>query len=729
MSSASRSLALLRDHVSTRLGADGQDVWSDSILRLDSDGRPSASAFQIPIELLAPCGIASILDTANERNAKLKRQAEKAFGGDASFAPIAPRGGVSESAVAVLGVRWSWMFCYGADNEVDFSRGITWLGGRNSCGKTALLDVLTIGLYGSGIPSRSSENPTDFVNRMRPAQTTCDPSVSVVLCAADARRYQVHRRWTESGGKVTLACSVKDVTDPTAPVLVCKTATAVKDWVAKRVGSKEHFLRCCVLTQYNDMDFFGIDASKQIDLLMDDVDDDEVADKDAVQACADLLKSLQSGLNVVCKCVSAARDAIRSSSFDDGGGVESDVEQMRSDRTALENAMDELRVTLRDNKSVWSPLLRGLGLRDMPPARTVSDSIADLLQTQQSIASAAAAEKNDQEPKRQREDSVHLRSMKTELARLRSTYDSFPYNPDCSACRGVPFRVQMRKLQAAIAAETADELPAQPPASPSPEDRLRHVEDRLRLWRAIQAALPQYDEFLVAKDTYDKMKARDSELTLAIEKHKAAAEERARRSVLESVHAELHKRLDVLTRARRVLSGYRCHVFEHRILPQFVRHMNQVLECFPSTEGRELRVSASKQFVTPDDGDECSVFVPIWKISDGRVPLARGGGFERALVNCAARISLARMFHSERVRYDQIFLDESFSCSDSQNLSNLPAFLHALLQKFGYRAVIYACHDPPSLHRSHDDDDVATTTVRVTRRGYSDLSTIHRAQE
>lgn len=674
----SKSLQLLRNHVSNQLDSDDVllDCWKNQIM---PDTQNFSNVFIIPSSIITgdAGSIQTFVEVLNDKNDKLRKNIRKCFA-------VQPAICVDNcKRIYISRIDWKWMFCYGGDNSFRFENDrIIWLKGRNGSGKTAFQEILVMGIFGVGIPSRiaADTGAYDFINNCRPSG--CEPEIQVWL-VCENRTYCLTRTWGYTEKGFLMASSIKDVTDPRAPILIGKTNTAVKNWVNRHVGSRDHFLRCVALTQYNDEDFFDMDGAKQLDVLMDDVDDDTIADKAITTGCIETLKLYVTSLNMFMKCVQASRDTISLSGFDESD----DVPMIREMRMKVNVEIEELKNLLRDLRDDWHPALRATGLRDMPSACAITNKINSLEKeirdnlTSQDTA-ASNRESIDTIDDQNKEDDHNLKVFQQELSDLQIQYEDMPYNNQCVACRSHPWRVRMRKLRSDIDII----VKRRRGGSTNTTVDIDALEVMLGKWRALWEVQGKYQQYNVLHDRYTALKHREADLTVKIEKRKVYEQNRVRKNELDNLVRQLNVMLTTANKAKGILQGYRCWILEHRIFPEFTKQMNFVLNSFPDNK---FDVSLSKHIVSVDNEDS---FLPSWRVSDGKVTLKRAGGFERAMVNCAARITLGRMFHSERSAFNQILFDEMLVSADHEKQKYVPRFLHNLMSKMGYSNIVYTCH-------------------------------------
>lgn len=321
-------------------------------------------------------------------------------------------------------------------------------------------------------------------------------------------------------------------------------------------------------------------------------------------------------------------------------------------------------------------------MRDPPSPTTVNVTIDELRAKIQHDANVREQGVRNLDPQQQ----AQLEPLRRQLAELERQH---PYNPQCHACQAQPWRSQARQLRARV-----DELVSEQ----QQHNAMQAVEllrEQLHKWEALRQALPQCAEYATQLLELQRLKREEADLQLRVEGEKTRLEAARRQLQAEAHVASLRRWADdlaalqeVAAKARLILAGYRCWVLEHRILPSFVQHLNQVLQCFPSE--RVPTVSVAKLQVSPDVSD---LFLPCWRVSDGRVALARDGGFDRCIVNCAARVTLGRMQRNKhRVRVSQLFVDELLRGGDPENTALIPKFLGNLASRMGYRHLVCSCH-------------------------------------
>lgn len=202
----------------------------------------------------------------------------------------------SVTPFSISNVSWSWLLSYGAGNTLSLDNRdghITLISGKNGNGKTALLEIICIGLFAESFPSRKSKA---IINERAPEGEKAVVTVEFQL--ADDERFKIERRFSVSkSGGLTQSCDVYDV----CGVKVVSGATQVNAWMSSRVGTLEEFLGSCMVTQANDASFLSLEAKAQLSILS------RMLSADTATAITDLISDAFLGHDT---CLSACGVAI-----------------------------------------------------------------------------------------------------------------------------------------------------------------------------------------------------------------------------------------------------------------------------------------------------------------------------------------------------------------------------------------------------------------------------------
>jgi len=226
----------------------------------------------------------SIVSKVQERNAKIAKKC----------ADLAERRGSGSGGdgrhhfFSLERLRWSWLLCYGPDNHFDFTaahRRVALLAAPNGYGKSSMLEILCIALYGQPMASRGGKTSlTDALTRdgSPPATkagrtSTCSVDITIPSSSSSREREEESFRVTRTfslgpgGKKLTSTARVSKIVPPGRVTLITvKDGTsAVNAWVAANLGTLQGFLLCALLSQNSDADFFAMRPAEQKGLLDD----------------------------------------------------------------------------------------------------------------------------------------------------------------------------------------------------------------------------------------------------------------------------------------------------------------------------------------------------------------------------------------------------------------------------------------------------------------------------
>lgn len=265
-----------------------------------------------------------------DRNARILKRAD-------AFAAGAKQRVSTKFSFRILSAQWAHVLCYGATNQFDFTQ----LGGKiccinapNASGKTSFLEILCIGLYGQGFPSRVAAGSvrsvatrmTDIMCSTRPPDA--QPFVDLKLELEGAGVVHVSRKLA------TNKCSVRADDGE----LIASGKAAVDRWVEDNVGSVDAFLLACIMSQGNDGDFTRMNQKDQRELI------DRAMALDTFGLLVDMIKEASLAAEAVLAAIPEVRSEELEAGDEQSGITLSDVDlQATYDaRRALQEEIESL---------------------------------------------------------------------------------------------------------------------------------------------------------------------------------------------------------------------------------------------------------------------------------------------------------------------------------------------------------------------------------------------------
>jgi hypothetical protein len=282
---------------------------SSSSSTRDGDGKEGVADWEMWLYRPETLCVDAIIDglpdaigtKVGDRNSKILKKCAECAGSSHSSSSAAEGGSgggcvAAKTTYSLRCLRWSWLLCYGENNIFDFSLlngRVALLSASNGSGKSAMLEVVCIALFGQSMPSRGGKSTlADALCRWRPQESTpacC--SIDVCLGGSDESLpptvYRIARTFSASASssRVTSSARVSKIVPPNETLVTIKDGiSAVNSWTASHIGSISDFLLSSLLTQNGDADFFGMKPADQKALL------DEALALDAARAMCDVLK-------------------------------------------------------------------------------------------------------------------------------------------------------------------------------------------------------------------------------------------------------------------------------------------------------------------------------------------------------------------------------------------------------------------------------------------------------
>jgi DNA repair exonuclease SbcCD nuclease subunit len=243
----------IKDKLPAHLAQQGVEYLlnTNTFLQISSDANIAAVMSQSKLEGFA------------EKCLYLKQQRDTINGekGD-TFGRHAPK-----HSFSLCTMQWQWLLCFGQDNRFDFDKligNIVLLNGKNASGKSNFVDVIFLALFGQCVPSRTNKHfSIQTVHVAKPPKSPAQVQLSISL---GSHTYTIMRKFNvrNTGG---VKCIVMDTVLTGDELVHPLKNTAANNWIKENIGTPQDFFLSCVLTQYNDMDFFTLKDNERSGFL------------------------------------------------------------------------------------------------------------------------------------------------------------------------------------------------------------------------------------------------------------------------------------------------------------------------------------------------------------------------------------------------------------------------------------------------------------------------------
>jgi len=169
----------------------------------------------------------------------------------------------ANSKFQITCINFSYILCYGEENFIDFdtfNKKVTLIPGGNAIGKTALLEIICISLFGEGFPSRKHKSHSAaIVSINRPFAKRSHTNIVFNL---NDKKYQLIRKYDVVDSS---KLNQKDVTlkDLETNIIVLRGKATVDKWIDSNICDISAFLTSTMITQGFDFDFFDLKSQEQ----------------------------------------------------------------------------------------------------------------------------------------------------------------------------------------------------------------------------------------------------------------------------------------------------------------------------------------------------------------------------------------------------------------------------------------------------------------------------------
>ena len=271
--------------------------------------------------------------------------------------------------VSIKSLQWDYVMSYGANNVIDFNKlesKVCVLNGPNASGKSTLLDVICIGLFGTPTHMRSMQHGQKKSNMYLISGDKRPQDVPMRVCmrlSVDGDLYDVIRTYTGSFTNKDKTATVKtvdnsklsitsDETENTRDGLSIEGITNVDDWVhtALNVSSIDDILLSNMMCQVDTDNFLFAKQEDQKSIL------DRVLNMDSVYAFGKAIKESHAAhvavIQLIKNSLATMDGLIPDMGLSEGAGAgagamaRKEVEQLKKALLEAQSRVDELNVKL-----------------------------------------------------------------------------------------------------------------------------------------------------------------------------------------------------------------------------------------------------------------------------------------------------------------------------------------------------------------------------------------------
>jgi hypothetical protein len=162
-------------------------------------------------------------------------------------------------------IEYAWLLCFGKDNYLNFEgfgRQVNLINGNNGSGKSSLLEIICLAIFGESFPSRYNKNfSAAVINQHKPDG---ESAYTKICFSIDGKKYWITRSFeTQQTNIKSLWQRTVRLVDHDSGEIIKQTNTSVSPWITSHIGKYEHFLLTTIVSQSNDSDFFAMKTEDQ----------------------------------------------------------------------------------------------------------------------------------------------------------------------------------------------------------------------------------------------------------------------------------------------------------------------------------------------------------------------------------------------------------------------------------------------------------------------------------
>ena len=219
--------------------------------------------FKDPMELLIENDVeiyeALLQEKIEEKNRKLQKEIENynnVRDQDAKFG--------KNKRFDISSIHWNYILCFGCNCSLDFETlkgNVVCINGVNGTGKTSLLEIVCIAIFGEGFEYRTNKDyQSSIICQQKPSTSK---AFTKIMFNLDNESYTITRNFSVL--KTNNKLSFKDcvLKRESSQEILLKGKMAIADWVNNNIGTVDSFLMSCMITQEFDLNFFDMSLGDQ----------------------------------------------------------------------------------------------------------------------------------------------------------------------------------------------------------------------------------------------------------------------------------------------------------------------------------------------------------------------------------------------------------------------------------------------------------------------------------
>lgn len=246
-------------------------------------------------------------------------------------------------------LEFSWLLCFGQMNYINFDefvKKVVNINGNNGSGKSSLLEIIAVAIYGESFPSRSAKSFTaSIINQHIPKTET---AYSKICFSIDGTKYWIHRTYDTqpNGNEKSLWQRIIRLLDNEGEI-VKEKANAVDPWIEEHIGVYKHFLLTTIMSQFNDNDFFSLTPKDQKTII------DSLLHLNVCESFRLLLKEAQKNHEYALSQLTTYEAGLINSNsrFESHYGKETDIQAQLEQQNQLKQNLASLKIALQNERA------------------------------------------------------------------------------------------------------------------------------------------------------------------------------------------------------------------------------------------------------------------------------------------------------------------------------------------------------------------------------------------